>query len=381
MIGDRAKLRIKGDLIMIRKKWLICDRYGKSVFKVGFEQRKCEDRGSIKCDCKMEAIFIQIKKGSNRWLFEILYSEYNHPPLFDLSAYYEIRNMYKDEAFRKRVIDDKRVGIHVKQIYTVFKFENSDNPIIIRDIYNERQRIRRAELNSKIPISTLLTAFLERKDYENEFFIFYEAENGIKDDPLTHLFIAHDKHIDLLIENFEVLIIDLTYKINMFQMLLVNIVGMTDQNRLFFIKNMFIPGEKEKDYKLVFYTIRKMYDNYGIPYLLIFIIDVYPAEIAAMKCIFFNIKHILCIWYINCNILAKLKPLIKAQFDRENSNDVENMVNAQIISQARNKIEKLAEYLNVKWKEFKRYQMKAIKANSERLWDANWKKFRVKFEF
>ena len=62
----------------------------------------------------MEATVTQIKKGSDKWLFEILYSEYNHPPLFDPSAHYEIRNIYKDKAFRKRVADNKRVGIHVK---------------------------------------------------------------------------------------------------------------------------------------------------------------------------------------------------------------------------------------------------------------------------
>src|SRR6266536_1961390 len=147
----------------------------------------------------------------------------------------------------------------------------------------------------------------------------------------TYLFITHDKHIDLLIENFEVLVIDLMYKTNMFQMPLVNIVGMTDQNRSFFVGSMFIPGEKEKDYKLIFYAIRKMYDNYGILYLLIFITDACPAEIAAIKCIFPNINYILCIWHINCNILVKLKPLIKAQFDRENGNNIKNMIDIQII--------------------------------------------------
>ena len=156
----------------------------------------------------------------------------------------------------------------------------------------------------------------------------YKAENDIKNSPLTYLFIAHNKHIDLLIENFEVLIIDSTYKTNMFQMPLVNIIRKTGQNRSFFAGSIFIPGEKKKNYKLVLYTIRKMYDNYGIPYPSTFITDTCPAEIAAIECIFPNINHILCIWHINCNILAKLKPLIKAQFDRENGNDVENMVNA-----------------------------------------------------
>src|SRR6266536_816873 len=244
----------------------------------------------------------------------------------------------------------------------------------MRDVYNERQRIRRVKLSGKIFISALLTALFKRKGYENEFFMFYKTENGIKGGFFIYFFIAHDKYIDLLIENFEVLIIDLMYKINIFQMPFVKLVGITGQNRLFFTKSMFIPGEKEKDYKLVFYIIRKMYDNYGILYPLIFITDACPAEIAVMECIFPNINYILCIWYINCNILIKLKSLIKAQFDRENGNNVENMVDVQIFSQVRNKTEKLAEYLNVKWKEFKRHWMKVIEANLERLWDANWKK-------
>ncbi len=86
----------------------------------------------------------------------------------------------------------------------------------MRDVYNKRQRIWRVELSGKIPISALFTALFERKGYENEFFMLYEVENGIKDGSFIYLFIAHDKYIDILIENFEVLVIDLTYKTNMF---------------------------------------------------------------------------------------------------------------------------------------------------------------------
>ncbi len=86
----------------------------------------------------------------------------------------------------------------------------------MRDIYNKRQRIRRAELSNKTFISALLTTLLKRKGYENEFFMLYKAENGIEGDSLTYFFIAHDKYIDLLIENFKVLVIDSTYKTNIF---------------------------------------------------------------------------------------------------------------------------------------------------------------------
>src|SRR6266498_4799439 len=104
----------------------------------------------------------------------------------------------------------------------------------------------------------------------------------------------------------------------------INVIRMTGTNRNFFTKSIFIPGERYEDYILVFFTIRKLYDVYKLRYLLIFITDTCPAEIAAIKRVFFDINHILCIWHINCNILAKLKSLIKTQFNRENSKNINN---------------------------------------------------------
>ena len=70
---------------------------------------------------------------------------------------------------------------------------------------------------------------------------------------------------------------------------------MTGTNRNFFIKNIFISGERYEDYILVFFTIRKLYDVYELRYLSIFVIDAYPAEIAAMKRVFPGVNYILCI--------------------------------------------------------------------------------------
>ncbi len=58
MIGDRVKYRVQGDLIIIRKKWLVCDYYSKFNFTVDSDKRIRQDRGSVKIDCKMKVIFI-----------------------------------------------------------------------------------------------------------------------------------------------------------------------------------------------------------------------------------------------------------------------------------------------------------------------------------
>src|SRR6266536_5558520 len=102
----------------------------------------------------------------------------------------------------------------------------------------------------------------------------------------------------------------------------INVIRMTGTNRNFFTKSIFISGERYEDYILVFFAIRKLYDVYKLRYLLIFVTDTCPAEIAVIERVFPGVNHILCIWHINCNILAKLKSLIKTQFNRESGKDI-----------------------------------------------------------
>src|SRR6266511_1476190 len=130
-------------------------------------------------------------------------------------------------------------------MYAALKLANPENPTILRDIYNERQQIRRVELAGKISISAFLTILIKKRGYEDEFFTLYNAEYNVEGGYFTHLFIVYDKYINLLIENPEVLITDLTYKTNRFNIPLINIIKMTDMNRSFFNENIFIPGEKE----------------------------------------------------------------------------------------------------------------------------------------
>ena len=55
-----------------------------------------------------------------------------------------------------------------------------------------------------------------------------------------------------------------------------------------------------------------------MPYPETVVTDTNNAEIKVLKRIFPNTNHILCIFHVNNNILAKRKPKIKAEFNREN---------------------------------------------------------------
>ena len=55
------------------------------------DKRIRQDRGSVKIDCKMEAIVTQIEKGSDMWLFEVIHADYNHASSLSASAHVQIR--------------------------------------------------------------------------------------------------------------------------------------------------------------------------------------------------------------------------------------------------------------------------------------------------
>jgi len=104
-------------------------------------------------------------------------------------------------------------------------------------------------------------------------------------------------HSHFLIENPEVLVLDATYKINRFRMPLVNIIGMTGMNRNFYAASVFLAGEKENDYDMVFSGLKDLYDFWKLLYPLTFVTDACEAEIKALKKIFLKANHIFCIFH------------------------------------------------------------------------------------
>ncbi len=158
----------------------------------------------------------------------------------------------------------QKAGIPAKSTYNALKLNNPENSVIMRDITNERARAKFADLDRDTPI----TAFFKGLDdkFSNQpngdkFFFRYRTKNNIKTGgPLTHLFITNSFHTYFLIKNPEILTIDATYKTNRFRMPLINIIGMTSMNRNFYTASIFLAGEKEKDYDIIFSNLKILYD-------------------------------------------------------------------------------------------------------------------------
>ncbi len=53
MVGGRAKYRVKGQKDIIRKKWIVCDRFRKLRIRVVSGDRTRQNRDIIKIECMM----------------------------------------------------------------------------------------------------------------------------------------------------------------------------------------------------------------------------------------------------------------------------------------------------------------------------------------
>jgi hypothetical protein len=136
--------------------------------------------------------------------------------------------------------------------YSSLYGESTESLITKRDIYNERANVRRKNFKNLAPIHALLRFVLSTNEAKKEFISAFEYKNRVAGGPFKYLFVMHDKYIKLLKANSEVLIANAIYKINSFNMPLLNIVGMTLNNMFFFAASVFLPDKTDIDFEWAF---------------------------------------------------------------------------------------------------------------------------------
>jgi len=82
---------------------------------------------------------------------------------------------------------------------------------------------------------------------DSDFNHWHATESGERNSHLSRLFLTYKPNRELIAHNHEVLIVDSTYKTNKFKMPLVNIIGVTPNNKNFFIGSAFMPSETVED--------------------------------------------------------------------------------------------------------------------------------------
>ena len=128
-------------------------------------------------------------------------------------------------------------------------------------------------------------------------------------DPNNHvnyLFIMHPGSLELLKENYDIILIDSTYKTNRYGMPLCHITGRTSASRSFDIGYAFVHKERQENYALIIMNLKTIFIIY-IPNCkpIIFITDKELAlKNALHACEFFGkVPQIICQWHVKMNVL------------------------------------------------------------------------------
>lgn len=123
----------------------------------------------------------------------------------------------------------------IQSLNVLRDMSGDSDSVCLCDIYNHRAEMRRELLNSRLLVQAMLFDAPER------FLLFDKHEDLV----LKQVAFFHKDSLQLLRQNNEVIILDATYKVNRFQLPMVNLVSMNSTNRMFYVGGAFMRETKD----------------------------------------------------------------------------------------------------------------------------------------
>lgn len=144
--------------------------------------------------------------------------------------------------------------------------------------------------------------------FHNNRFTFQTREN---DEWTEDIFFCHEESYTLWRAFPEVLLIDTTYKTNMYDWPFVQFVGITSTSKTFIIANAFLMRETEYHFTWALEKLKELLDDLVEPRLIMTDRDL--ALMNSCEKVFPNATHNLCRWHISENIMRRFKRLYRTE--------------------------------------------------------------------
>ncbi|XP_021840674.2 protein FAR1-RELATED SEQUENCE 5-like [Spinacia oleracea] len=272
---------------------LCCDRGGnyRNKGKIPIENRK-----RVTCTRLINCPFqIEGKLKGYFWSLQIKNNNHNHDPSDDMSGHPSSRCLTKEEI--ADIEKQSMAGIQPRQIISSLRQKNPNLQAVARTIYNLKNKIQKESLGSR----SLIQALFEELEQGGFTFTYVKDDKG----HLTHVFFAHPRSIMLAKTYSSVFVMDCTYKTNKYGMPLLDIIGMTSLNKSFYAAFVFLQNEKEEDYVWALKNFSSILGFNCQPQVIV--TDRKLALIGAINIVFPETTHLLCVWHIQKNIVAKCK--------------------------------------------------------------------------
>jgi len=324
-----TKLRsdLKNNTVILK-----CDRGGiyrertPRQLNVAGQPSRCT--GSRLTGCKFQ-LYGRLLHSDKRWHLTVVNAEHNHEPSDNMAGHSVARRLTLNQ--RRRTSEMLSAGVAPRRILSTLGHQGEGFQAIAKTIYNEKTRLRKAELGDRPPLIALIHSLGEAN-----YRFHYECNS---DDQLIQLFFAHPRSVELAVKYPFILVMDCTYKTNRFRMPMLHVIGMTSFNTSFTVAVAFLKEETEPYYR---WALEQVANLYGTTKPLVITTD---RELALMNAVDFTFptsKHLLCVWHIQKNTLARCKKYFASSGD---------------------------------WDQFQKAWTKVIYSSSEQIFTAQWESF------
>ena len=187
-----------------------CERSGTyretRITKDGTGGKKMKQTGSKKCGCPF-TLQGKVVGSDDEWMLHIVCGVHNHPAADFLEGHSFAGRLTKEET--SLLVDMSKNMVRPKDILVTLKHKNELNVSTMKTIYNARQRQRVAERAGRSQMQQLLKLLAEHGYIEWH-------RNCPVTDTVIDLFFTHPTSLDLLRAFPHVLIMDCTYKTNLY---------------------------------------------------------------------------------------------------------------------------------------------------------------------
>ncbi|KAH1234590.1 Alpha-glucosidase 2 [Glycine max] len=292
------KKNIRGKTYVI----LGCERSGKYR---PYKNTLSKVTSSKKCECPFKLKGKALNKDEG-WIVKVMCGYHNH----DLGETLVVGHSYAGRLTAEEkslVIDMTKKMVEPRNILLTLKDHNNDTTI--RHIYNARQAYRSSQKGPRTEMQHLL------KLLEHDQYVCWSRKVD-DSDAIRDIFWAHPDAIKLLGSFHTVLFLDNTYKVNRYQLPLLEIVGVTSTELTFSVAFAYMESDEVDNFTWALQKLRELIvkDN-EMPPVIITVRDI--ALMDAVQVVFPSSSNLLCRFHISKNVKAKCKLIVhpKEKYD------------------------------------------------------------------
>ncbi|KAI3887526.1 hypothetical protein MKX03_032035 [Papaver bracteatum] len=300
------------------------------------------DSGSKKIGCPFRLSILC--GGDTLWRVSVQNGRHIHDTSESLVGHSSSR--LTEEQYEK-VVQLRSSGMRPVDILVVLQNEYPGISTHMRVIYNAIHKSKRVASEGR----TTVQQFMHLCE-ENGYFSRKRTDNKGE---ITELFFANPMFVNLENTFHNFVILDNTYKTNMYDMPLLNVVIHTSTKAVFTVALCFMQFEREGNYVWALERLKELYMYENLP--TVFLTDCDQALMNAIKRVFPLSTQLLCSWHINKDMMAYCKPIISPTDKKKNKCDEESSIVPKLSREEENRKKELKkekkDTKKLEWEKFK----------------------------